>query len=183
MPKTVVYLNAFTAAEVREITGLSMPMINYLRRENFLKPAYETSPGRQGRVRYYSYRDLVVARLIQKLRDAGVRLLKIKEAVEQLRRDDLWAETPERLPSTLAWLKTDGRDVFVERTENCLQLMRPDRQGAFGFLVDVGGLASEVKSKIPPGDRLLNFSMQNRDLVRADTRTASPRQRGSSRQA
>ncbi len=40
MPLARRVLNAFTAREVGDITGLSLPMINYLRREDMLVPSY-----------------------------------------------------------------------------------------------------------------------------------------------
>ena len=40
MPRPKRVLNAFTAREVNEITGLSRPMIDYLLRMDFLHPCY-----------------------------------------------------------------------------------------------------------------------------------------------
>lgn len=174
MPLARPVLNAFTASEVKTITGLSMPMINYLKRMDFLIPSYGKGLPKRGKIRYYSYRDLVIARLIQRLRDAGVELQTIKQAVERLRSDDLWSEIGDELPSTLSWLKTDGCDVFVERADGFLEHMRSDRQGAFGFLVNVSGLATEIREAIPPGPKRDNFSMQNRELL---TEPTKPRKR------
>jgi DNA-binding transcriptional MerR regulator len=177
MPRPRKVLNAFTAKEVRDITGLTLAMINYLSRMDFLVPAYGGDTPGQGRVRYYSYRDLVVARLIRRLRLTGVGLVTIKAAVVRLRSDDLWEERARELPSALSWLKTDGRDVFIERADGFLEFMRGDGQGAFGFLVNLGSLASEVRAKIPPGDKLDNFTMHNRPLMEPPTTPAERRRR------
>lgn len=67
MPKPRKLLNGFTAGEVAAISGLSLHMVNYLAREAYLSPAYAGEAAR-GKVRYYSYRDLVVARIVQHLR-------------------------------------------------------------------------------------------------------------------
>lgn len=171
MPRAKRVLNAFTAKEVTAITGLSMPMINYLRRMDFLVPAYAQEPGRRGKVRYYSYRDLVVARLIQRLRLAGVQLATIKQAVTALRNDDLWEHSGDDVPTALRWLHTDGKNVFIERHDGFLEYVRADRQSAFAFLVNLGGLAAEVRECIPAGAKRDNFSMKNHEMIED---TASP---------
>ena len=86
MPKPREVLNAFTAYEVWKITGLSIHMIDYLARDNYLNPTY--AKGRvRGKVRYYSYRDLVVARIIQKLRESGIELRRLKKSIQLLIKD------------------------------------------------------------------------------------------------
>jgi DNA-binding transcriptional MerR regulator len=144
MPQPKRLLNAFTARDVESLTGLSLPMIDYLRRSDFLVPAYEEGQGRRGKVRYYSYRDLVVAKLIQRLRLNGVELSAIKTAITMLKDDALWNGLPDNIPTTLRWLRTDGRNVFLDRQDGVLEHMRVDRQGAFAFLVNIGELAAEI---------------------------------------
>ena len=108
MNKAKAVLNAFTAAEVSQITGLSKPMIDYLARADFMRPAYDPD-GRpvRGRVRYYSYRDLVVARIVQRLRENGVELTRLKAAIQTLADDKTWKGRSSRLGQ----LVTDGAHV------------------------------------------------------------------------
>src|SRR5262245_19045004 len=93
MPVARRTLNGFTAQEVQRITGLSVHMINYLRRADILHPAYGSGlripkkTKRRGSVRYYSYRDLVAARLVHRLRENGVELHKLKAAIQQVCRE------------------------------------------------------------------------------------------------
>jgi len=70
MPSPRKLLNAFPPREVSQITGLSLPMLDYLSRMGYLRPSYGSGPGVRGKVRYYSYRDLVIARIVQRLREA-----------------------------------------------------------------------------------------------------------------
>jgi DNA-binding transcriptional MerR regulator len=165
MPQPKRLLNAFTARDVQSVTGLSLPMIDYLRRSDFLVPAYAQAPGRRGKVRYYSYRDLVVARLIQRLRQNGVELSAIKTAITILKDDALWDGLSDNLPTTLRWLRTDGRNVFLDRQDGVLEHMRADHQGAFAFLVNIGELAAEVRECVPEGIKRDNFSMKNYALM------------------
>jgi len=160
MPIAKNVVDAFTAAEVEQISGLSRPMLDYLRRMDFIRPAYGSEERRRGKVRYYSYRDLVAARLVQRLRDAGVELHKLKTALEQLQSDETWADQTEPAQS-LYWLVTDGVEVFVEREGGLLERMTSDRQGVFSFVVNVGQLAAEVRLRVPEAKRA-DFTMENR---------------------
>ena len=156
-----------TAAQkpIQEITGLSLPMISYLRKQDLLVPAYEAGIRRRGKVRYYSYRDLLVAKLFQKLRMAGVELPTLKEAIKQLHSDELWNREPDGVPAALRFLHTDGKHVFMARKEGFVEHLRADRQGAFAFLINVSGLAREVRSRIPVGPKRRNFSLRNREMI------------------
>ena len=164
MPLARRVLNAFTAREVGDITGLSLPMINYLRREDMLVPSYGEGEGRRGRVRYYSYRDLVVAKLIQSLREAGVELSAIKKAIDCLREDRTWERSPESVPELLRFIYTDGRNVFLQTNGGTLEHLRADRQRAFAFVVHVGNLVAQVKASIPSRKRG-NFALRNHPLL------------------
>src|ERR1700730_10416668 len=109
MPKPKKLLNAFTPKEVYKITGLSVHMSGYLAREGYLRPSYPQG-GIRGKIRYYSYRDLVVARIVQRLREAGIELKRLKRGIQLLSSDDTWlSRGKERAISLLA---TDGRRLF-----------------------------------------------------------------------
>src|ERR1700727_538516 len=101
MNKAQPVLNGFSADDIHRITGLSIHTINYLAREGYLRPAY-TIGNRRGRVRYYSYRDLVVARIIQKLTATGLELKRLKRAIKLLNADGTWDEN-------FHLLATDGK--------------------------------------------------------------------------
>lgn len=161
MPVARPVMNAFTAKEVSDITGLSLHMLNYLRKMGFLAPAYDAAAPRRGKVRYYSYRDLIAAKLVQKLRSAGVEIGVLKFAIAQLMDDRHW-EKSEGLPDAqLRWLITDGVEVYVNAGDGYLDVMSSSGQRAFGFLVNVGTLAAEVHSAIPIGEKRDNFSLLN----------------------
>jgi DNA-binding transcriptional MerR regulator len=162
MPKARSVLNGFTAAEMREITGLSLPMIDYLLRMGFLRPAYIRKDACRGRVRFYSYRDLVAARLVQRLREKGVQLGKLKAAVQKVAQDKSWiAETD---PSKrLSWLVSDGHEVLFKNEDGFLDSMRSDGQRAFAFVVNLGNLADEVRAKLTE-PQSLHFTLENRPL-------------------
>ena len=158
VPKRV--LNAFTAKEVQAITGLSLPMIDYLLRAGFLTPAY--GAGTRGQVRYYSYRDLVAARLVQQLRETGVELSRLKRAVAQLCEDAPWSDTTP-LTARLDWLVSDGKEVLLRSGDGFLDTLRRDRQRSFAFVVNLPSLEQQVRTLVPKAKRT-HFTMENREL-------------------
>jgi len=162
MPKPREVLNGFTAAEVREISGLSLPMIDYLLRMGFLTPAYIGPIGRRGRVRYYSYRDLVAARLVQRLRETGIQLSRLKHAVQLLSKKEGWAVSQEP-HQRLTWLLSDGKEVLFRSEDGFLETLRGDGQRAFAFIVNLDNLTNEIRERLKE-PQSLNFSLRNRPL-------------------
>lgn len=152
MPKVRTVLNGFTASEVNTITGLSRPMIDYLSRHEFLRPAYSAPGNPRGRVRYYSYRDLVVARLIQRLRVGGVQLSRLKEVVCELASDGSWTSTGDPI-DRLRFLVSDGRSVQMLNRDGFLDEVAGSAQRSFSFVVNVTLLRDEVRALVPAPKR------------------------------
>ena len=146
MPRPKAVLNAFTSREVAVISGLSLHMVNYLALNGYLLPCYERAEVR-GSVRYYSYRDLVIARLIQRLRDGGVELKRLKEGIAALATSELWAKVGK--DRSVSLLVTDGRSLLVPDEGGSLLDLTRSGQLAFAFVVDVAAARAEVVSLLP----------------------------------
>ncbi|TPL96421.1 MerR family transcriptional regulator [Mesorhizobium sp. B2-3-11] len=166
MPKPRQLLNGFTAREVAAISGLSLHMVNYLAREAYLTPAYP-GKGTRGTVRYYSYRDLVVAKLVQHLREAGIELKRLKEAISELSRSH-WHTKDKK--GALGFVATDGHKLFFPDSDGALTELTSDGQRAFAFVLDLQMAEKDVKSHLK-GRRLLLFSLENKPL-RPEARSA-----------
>jgi DNA-binding transcriptional MerR regulator len=164
MPRPKSVLNAFTANEVTAITRLSRPMVDYLAVHGFLTPAYvEGPPRRRGRVRYYSYRDLVIARIIQRLRETGVQLRRLKAAVRQLNEHPDWIDKPTDAAAKIRWLLSDGKEVFIRNQDGFLDDLA-NGQRAFAFVVNLDQVESEVLKKVPAKKRA-HCSITNSSLL------------------
>lgn len=165
MPRAKAYVNGFTTSEVSAITGLSAPMVDYLRRVGYLCPAYESGARARGRVRYYSYRDLVIGRIVQKLRESGIELARLKDALSQLAQHEGWAKIDSASPAEVVrLLLTDGRVMFIAGDDGFLDELRPSRQRAFAFVVDMGNMRTEVIDQMPERKRG-TFSLKNEPLI------------------
>jgi DNA-binding transcriptional MerR regulator len=176
MPKPRPALNGFTAAEVSALSGLSRPMIEYLNRHDYLRPAYAPEGNPRGRVRYYSYRDLVVARLIQLLRQGGIQLARVRAAAQQLSEDRFWSgdEEPSR---GREWLVSDGRVVELRDGRTILERLRHGRPASFAFVAHLGHLRDEVRARVP-AEKRTGFSMAVKALAFADTNPAKAHAHG-----
>jgi DNA-binding transcriptional MerR regulator len=169
MPRPRKVLNAFTAQEVKEITGISVHMVNYLCRSGYLRPFY--GQGIRGKVRFYSYRDLVIAQIVQRLRQTGVELARLKRALETLRQDHAWLKKDGPQKSRpIQWLVTDGKVVLLKNEDGFLDELRPGGQRSFAFVVTLQSIQNEVRSKIEPLKRKY-FDIQNQALRYQDTKT------------
>ena len=124
-------------------------------------------------MRFYSYRDLVVARLIQRLRESGVRLGHLKDAVARMGCDEFWPDgvTP---VDGLKWVVSDGRSVLLRDEDGFLDEIAGSGQRSFAFVVNVERLRDEVAleaQRIKP----TRVTMASEDLVYASPRDEAER--------
>jgi DNA-binding transcriptional MerR regulator len=169
MPKPKRVLNAFTAHQVKKITGLSVHMINYLAREGYLVPTYAQAHVR-GRVRYYSYRDLVVARIVQRLRDVGIELKRLKRGIQSLSSDETWFKAGRA--RSISMLATDGKRLFYPDEKGSLMELTGEGQRSFAFVLDVARAQSDVKRHLSQRQIEL-FELRNLPLQIDERRSTS----------
>jgi DNA-binding transcriptional MerR regulator len=155
-------LNGFTPGEVRKITGLSVPMIDYLAREGYLLPTY--AQGRvRGRVRYYSYRDLLVARIVRKLLKSGLEIARLKASIKLLNSDATWFPKTARSFDLLA---TDGKKIYYhDRSDSLIELTTGNLQRTFAFVLDVSDTREEVRKRINNVEKRRRFTLENLPLL------------------
>lgn len=170
--------NAFTIQEVSDITGLQPAMLNFLVRNEYLQPSYREDhdlPQRhkrrpRGNTRYFSYRDVMIAKTIQRLLDAGLQLIRVKEALIELRSDKHWLRKPidGSVDRAITWLVTDGKKVYLQdQKEPFLEPLGKSRQKAFSFILDMAHVRSEVCAGIRTSEsskcreKLAHFKLAN----------------------
>lgn len=146
----------FSPAQAAEIVGLSVHMLNYRARHGYLVPHYGGS-GERGHVRYYSFRDLVVARLVKPLLDTGLEIGRLKCGIAKLCSEPRWTGST---GSTIRMLATNGEKLFFVNPNGSLRDLTHDGQLAFAFLLDVGSAQRDVQQCLPE-DQLAHFTMRN----------------------
>ncbi|NYJ74589.1 DNA-binding transcriptional MerR regulator [Allobranchiibius huperziae] len=139
--------------------GVTYRQLDYWARTGLLEPSVR-NPSGSGHQRLYSFRDILVLKVVKRLLDTGVSLQQIRIAVSTLRA---------RGVSDLAGitLMSDGASVYeCTSDEEVIDLMRGG-QGVFGIALgsvwrEVEGTLSELPSERPeepepavhPGDEL-----------------------------
>ncbi|KNX37125.1 MerR family transcriptional regulator [Luteipulveratus halotolerans] len=129
--------------------GVSYRQLDYWARTGLLEPSVR-NPSGSGHQRLYSFRDILVLKVIKRLLDTGVSLQQIRIAVSALR---------DRGVSDLAGitLMSDGATVYeCTSDDQVIDLMRGG-QGVFGIAVgsvwrEVEGSLAELPSERPEDD-------------------------------
>lgn len=131
----------FTIQEACRLSGLTITMIDYLAREELLRPDMPRQLQGRGRDRRYAFSDVVLLRAIQRMLDAGLSVKRLKSALAVLDREI----TPDVLPADL--LVTDGKDVYFKRTADVLEQITSG-QFTFAFVVEMNQIRQEVKKQL-----------------------------------
>ncbi|WP_295646135.1 MerR family transcriptional regulator [uncultured Corynebacterium sp.] len=121
-----------------QVAGITYRQLDYWARTGLVQPTIRTAAG-SGSQRLYSFRDILVLKIVKGLLDTGISLQNIRKAVEKLENlgvDDLSGIT----------LVSDGTTVYECRSpEEVIDLLNGG-QGVFGIAVP--GLMKELTGTI-----------------------------------
>ncbi|GIF47445.1 MerR-like DNA binding protein [Asanoa ferruginea] len=118
--------------------GISYRQLDYWARTALVVPSVRDASG-SGTQRLYSFRDLVVLKVVKRLLDAGVSLQNIRKAIETLRSrgvGDLAGIT----------LISDGTTVYECRSPEEVVDLLQGGQGVFG--IAIGGAFKEIQGSL-----------------------------------
>jgi DNA-binding transcriptional MerR regulator len=125
--------------------GITYRQLDYWARTGLVEPTVRPATG-SGTQRLYSFRDVLLLKVIKRLLDAGVSLQQIRSAVHHLRlrgTDDL----------TQVTLMSDGASVYECRSAEEVIDLLAGGQGVFG--IAIGGVWREIEGSLAqlPGER------------------------------
>jgi len=149
--------------------GITYRQLDYWARTGLVEPSVRTAQG-SGSQRLYSFRDILVLKVIKRLLDTGVSLQNIRSAVEHLREsgvDDLAQVT----------LMSDGASVYECRSQDEVIDLVQGGQGVFGIAVgrvwrEVEGDLAELPSERVDGTSLVPAVEGDELAARRAARTA-----------
>lgn len=129
-----------------QIAGITYRQLDYWARTGLVVPSIRGAKG-SGTQRLYSFKDILVLKIVKRLLDTGISLQNIRLAVDTLRDlgvDDLATIT----------LVSDGHTVYECRSNEEVIDLLAGGQGVFG--VAVPSVMKELKGDIAafPGERL-----------------------------
>ncbi len=128
--------------------GITYRQLDYWARTGLVEPSIRPAHG-SGSQRLYSFRDILVLKVVKKLLDSGVSLQNIRSAVEHLRErgvDDLAQLT----------LMSDGTTIYELTSPDEVVDLLQGGQAVFGIAVgrvvrEVEGSLSELPGEAQPG--------------------------------
>ena len=118
--------------------GITYRQLDYWARTGLVEPTVRSAGG-SGTQRLYSFRDILLLKIIKRLLDAGVSLQQIRTAVSHLRdrgTDDLTEVT----------LMSDGASVYECRSPDEVIDLLQGGQGVFG--IAIGGVWREIEGSL-----------------------------------
>ena len=142
--------------------GITYRQLDYWARTGLVEPTVRTAGG-SGTQRLYSFRDILLLKVIKRLLDAGVSLQQIRSAVHHLRErgtDDL----------TRVTLMSDGASVYECRSADEVIDLLQGGQGVFG--IAIGGVWREIEGSL---SELPSERAEREDEVHPDDELAARR--------
>jgi DNA-binding transcriptional MerR regulator len=135
-------MEGFTAHQASKFTACSARQLRYWDEIGLLRPSVQSTGGRPGVPRLYSFRDLVALRVVKSLLDGGMSLQRVRRAWDYLNRR---AQLDRHLSEVK--LVTDGVSVFkVCRRDG--EVLDALREGQLAFFVAIDDIASGVVSEV-----------------------------------
>ncbi|GAA4216286.1 MerR family transcriptional regulator [Actinocatenispora rupis] len=118
--------------------GITYRQLDYWARTGLVVPSVRPAAG-SGSQRLYSFRDIVVLKVVKRLLDAGVSLQNIRKAIDQLR---------SRGVADLAQITliSDGTTVYECRSPEEVVDLLQGGQGVFG--IAIGGAFKEIRGSL-----------------------------------
>lgn len=135
-------MEGFTSLQACRFTGCTQNQLRYWDKIGLVQPSVQSTGGRPGVRRLYSFRDLVALKVLKSLLDGGMSLQRVRRAFQYLRDN---AGLDEHLASVK--LVTDGKSIFriCRNDEEILDVLR---QGQMTFFVALDRLAGEVEGGV-----------------------------------
>ena len=139
--------------------GITYRQLDYWARTKLVEPSVRSAGG-SGTQRLYSFKDILLLKIIKRLLDAGVSLQQIRIAVDHLRvrgTDDL----------TQVTLMSDGASVYECRSADEVIDLLQGGQGVFG--IAVGGVWKEIEGSLLelPSERAVDDQSHTGDELAA----------------
>lgn len=129
-----------------QVAGITYRQLDYWARTNLVNPSIRNARG-SGSQRLYSFKDVLVLKIVKRLLDTGISLQNIRLAVESLR--DLGVNDIAELT-----LVSDGTTVYECRSNDEVIDLLAGGQGVFGIAVP--GIMKELSGTISsfPSERI-----------------------------
>jgi DNA-binding transcriptional MerR regulator len=136
--------------------GITYRQLDYWARTGLVEPTVRSATG-SGTQRLYSFKDILLLKIIKRLLDAGVSLQQIRIAIDHLR-------VRGTADLTQVTLMSDGASVYECRSADEVIDLLQGGQGVFG--IAIGGVWKEIEGSLHelPSERAVEISMVDDEL-------------------
>lgn len=143
-----------------QVAGITYRQLDYWARTKLVVPSIRTARG-SGSQRLYSFKDILVLKIVKGLLDTGISLQNIRLAVDKLR--DLGVGDLAEIT-----LVSDGTTVYECRSNEEVIDLLGGGQGVFGIAVP--GIMKELTGTISafPSERISDFMEEDENVVSVD---------------
>jgi DNA-binding transcriptional MerR regulator len=124
-------LEGFSVLQACRFTGCTSHQLRYWDQIGLVRPSVQSTGGRPGVRRLYSFRDLVALKVVKAILDGGMSLQRVRRAYEYLRKK---AGLEEHLSGVK--LITDGQSIFRVAKDDG-EILDALRQGQMSFFVAI----------------------------------------------
>ena len=135
-------MEGFTADQASRFTGCTAHQLRYWDRVGLVRPTIQSTGGRPGVRRLYSFRDLVALKVVKSLLDGGMSLQRVRRAYDYLRKR---AGLEEHLSEVK--LVTDGESIF-KICRNDGEILDALKEGQMAFFLALDEIAQSVDGRI-----------------------------------
>lgn len=147
-------MEGFTVLQACRFTSCTGHQLRYWDQIGLVRPSVQSTGGRPGVKRLYSFRDLVALKVVKALLDGGMSLQRVRKAYDYLRKKA-------GLDQHLAEIKliTDGQSIFrVARGDG--EILDALRQGQMSFFLAI----DEITRNLDQG--VSEFLLDREEFVR-----------------
>ena len=130
----------YRAPQVCGLVGITYRQLDYWARTGLIKPSIQIAQG-SGTQRRYSFADIVQLKVVKRLFDAGMSVMKIRSAMEILR-DQLESNNPLNDVTLLS----NGTTIFAAHSADEVVDVFQRGQGVFG--IAIGPVQEELEGEI-----------------------------------
>lgn len=166
--REMILREGFTADQAARLTRCTPSQLRYWDNVRLIQPSIQSTGGRPGVRRVYSFPDLVMLRVIRSLKDNGMSLQRIRRAWNYLRRNGV--------DPTDAKLVTDGVSIFRIGQDDD-ELLDALREGQLAFFIALDEITCSVEEDVTlfelDRDRFLEFLRDSREELRLRVESAS----------
>lgn len=132
--------DAFTSKQACYLSGCTSHQLRYWDKVNLVSPTIQSSNGKPGVPKFYSFRDIVSLRVIKTLLDNGMSIQRVRRAWKYLSKNG-------NLTKQLSEVKlsSDGQSIYLVEDDKVFDALK---NGQLTFFDTIDSITQEVKEDV-----------------------------------